>query len=365
MTSSGKVLLSVTSFVLALVALELGTRWMLGSERVERLKQKAVSAPAALWENHPYLPFVGVRSTTYTSSRQVNGTEFPIEVRNNAFGFRTRELERDADDFVVVCLGDSTTWGEAAKTNESTWPAILESLLAQGHPERTIRVFNFGVPVTTSGYSLVAFALLGARLSPDVVIVYHGRNEMTLLARAEPLPDESDTIRDLGVVRPPVINRVPAWMRRSSLALWVAEWLGADSLSEKVFASGSPSDILHLMWRNARTATSPGASLFETMALSEEHFQAIEDLASARGGHVVFATSQFRDPDGMRNAFNESLREWFRREGKTWVDLDEAIEDHRTDLQFDDVHFTEKGRLEVAQAFLAKIEELGVLGNPR
>lgn len=77
--------------------------------------------------------------------------------------------------FRIVCLGESTTFGQEQFDNSKTWPQILESLL--NHPEaKMYEVLNAGV----CGYGSSNLAarmkteILG--LKPDMIIIFTGWN---------------------------------------------------------------------------------------------------------------------------------------------------------------------------------------------
>lgn len=100
-------------------------------------------------------------------------------VRINARGLRGAELpvRRAPDELVVLCLGDSVTFGLGLSEDE-TWPARLAAVL-RAAPEfagRPVRVINGAVP----GWSSVQGMRLLARMKevgPDVVVFWFGLND--------------------------------------------------------------------------------------------------------------------------------------------------------------------------------------------
>jgi lysophospholipase L1-like esterase len=87
-------------------------------------------------------------------------------------------ISRPPDEFRVLCLGDSVTFGLGVGDDE-TWPANLERFLA-GSPRfagRTVNVLNGGVP----GWSSVQGMRLLDRVSwyrPDVIVFWFGMNDV-------------------------------------------------------------------------------------------------------------------------------------------------------------------------------------------
>ena len=96
----------------------------------------------------------------------------------NSMGFRNPEfpLEKPADEYRIVAVGGSTTFGDNIPA-DTTWPAALEALLNAEYPDVTVRVVNAGVAAYTSWHSLVNFQFRLLELNPDMVIVYHATND--------------------------------------------------------------------------------------------------------------------------------------------------------------------------------------------
>ncbi len=131
----------------------------------EDLVSKLRTHPATA---HPFLEYTAMRSFSgdipFIEPYQV------FHVQTNAFGFRTHEFyPKTGNEFRVVLLGDSFTYGFNANQNE-TYGAVLEQLLRQ-RIARNIRVYSLGVP----SYSGVRYAVLARLffdwLQPDIVIV--------------------------------------------------------------------------------------------------------------------------------------------------------------------------------------------------
>jgi lysophospholipase L1-like esterase len=99
--------------------------------------------------------------------------------RHNALGFRGAEITQPKPEleFRIVCLGGSTTYTLAVKDDQRTYPALLQTELQQrGYSHVT--VVNAGVPGYSSWETLVNFQFRILDLSPDLIIVYHGVNDI-------------------------------------------------------------------------------------------------------------------------------------------------------------------------------------------
>lgn len=306
------------------------------------------------WASHPFLPFIGLPLADYTTAGE-NGSI--VHVRNNEQGFRTHEFPavKGPDDRIVVCLGESTTWGAGAASNAYTWPEILEAELAARYPALNVKVFNLGVPAGTSAYSLVAFALIGIRLHPDIVIVYHGVNESGAMMAADFRFDQSSHFYDFnpdsawrGVRR-----SLPRWTLPSYAVAYVASLID-DSL--RVNSMG-----FHIVKQNPGVDELPDAGVETTL----ENFLTLAAIARGEGADTLFSTFQFYDGnDPLWVRFNTILRDFFQKQGLWWVDQDALIADYERSINWDDVHLTRKGNEALADNFAAAIVERGVLEKP-
>jgi lysophospholipase L1-like esterase len=100
----------------------------------------------------------------------------------NAMGFhKDEEVLAEAPDLRILVAGDSHTSGVVP--NAESFPNVLEVLLRDSQPRRSVEALNAGVPGTSLYNYLGMFEFLGAQLEPDVfvVAVYGGNDFMGLL----------------------------------------------------------------------------------------------------------------------------------------------------------------------------------------
>ncbi len=83
-------------------------------------------------------------------------------------------LPKPPGEHRILSLGESSTWGHGVE-RDKTYSAQLELLLTKKGMSAT--VINAGVPAYTVQQSAVYLAEEGARISPDVVLVYHQTND--------------------------------------------------------------------------------------------------------------------------------------------------------------------------------------------
>jgi lysophospholipase L1-like esterase len=156
---------------LTLSALEVAARSFVALKRIPRVRL-LLNTDLGLYAPHPYLGYVprpGYRRDDYHDGC----------LSINTMGFRGPEIERvkKANCVRIVCLGGSTTFSARAG-NATTYPRLLETKLDATYSPVEIEIINAGVGGYTSAESLVNFQLRVLDLKPDLVIVYHGINDI-------------------------------------------------------------------------------------------------------------------------------------------------------------------------------------------
>jgi lysophospholipase L1-like esterase len=343
-------LLSGLGIVLGLVILELGLR-MKGLEGSLTRFETQSPVRAARWIAHPFLPYAGRPNARFEFRNPITGTLESIQT--NSYGFRSHEFpdHKRPADFFVLSFGGSTTYGYAAASNRDTWPERLEAKLQAHDPTRNVKVFNLGLDMATSIVSVVNLALIGAHLHPDLVIVYHGYNDLAAIGARNFRPDHSHHYRDLDpeAAFRGIEHSLPSWMLSSYVV---------------TYAAGASDMILRIndLSRVARLPHEPGPDRLRGMDATLQNLSTMHSIAASVGAETLFSTFQFRDGDGTDySAFNRELRSYFARKGYWYVDLDKLIPDHDRALQVDECHFTPKGDDLVAQSFFDAIVERGLL----
>ncbi len=183
-----RLLLLLVSLTAVLVVAETAARlWLRHGATADQLRRyasidqarewvEATGDSLSLYEPHPYVGFV----TTANYRSQAN--------RHNAVGTRGEELgvPKPRGEFRIVCIGGSTTYTSSVVDPAESYPAQLQARLHRdGFPN--VRVVNAGVPGYRSYESVLNFQLRLLDLEPDMVIVYHGVNDV--LARMVWPPD--------------------------------------------------------------------------------------------------------------------------------------------------------------------------------
>ena len=100
----------------------------------------------------------------------------------NSLGFRGREitLPKPKGTIRIAFLGASTTFSAEASSNEATWPHLVVEQLRQRSPDKNFDYVNAGVPGYTVRTSLKNLQERVAPLEPDIIIIYHAANDLSL-----------------------------------------------------------------------------------------------------------------------------------------------------------------------------------------
>lgn len=210
---------------------------------------------------------------------QTQGAEIDYRYHINRHGMRGPEIadEKEKGTVRILCLGGSTTFSTGCARDETTYPAQLQTALERRiaggklRAER-VEVLNAGVPGYRSAESILQFERY-RHLDADIVIVYHGINDITW-------GNDTDFYRDpLNHPRPE--ERLQRARRRASSSLIVAAWHRLmNPRREKLDGAGS---------RNYPTARTAFEGNLETLA----------DNIRASGAVPVFATFETRLRDGL------------------------------------------------------------------
>jgi lysophospholipase L1-like esterase len=113
------------------------------------------------------------------------GREHVIEV--NSMGFRGSELELPKPEGRVRIgfLGGSTTFCAEASSNATSWPEVVRDGIAERFPGATFDIVNAGAAAYSSKHSLANLTHRVAPTDPDILVIYHGTNDISQDARTQ------------------------------------------------------------------------------------------------------------------------------------------------------------------------------------
>lgn len=247
-----------------------------------------VTKLASVFQPHPFL---------VVSGRP--GAELSVEghqLRFNALGLRGREIARPKPKgrYRILCEGGSTTFDFLSPDDASTWPARLEEMLSPG---RDVDVANAGFPGWTSLESLVSLEIRDVDLSPNLVVVFSGLNDLQPAGHVPFTPDYSLGHADLlprirGLSTPRV-----RWFSRSVFIESLRDLLHSRRADD---AEGyAPA----WNWNGGgRKADIPA----EAVAVYERNLRATIAVAAARGARTLLVAQAVR----VRKGFEAKDREW-------------------------------------------------------
>lgn len=172
------------SLVAVSVLLEVATRvWIGHFASIDQFKRYASLAQVEERLADPQSESEDPRATAFVRHRYLGFIARPGwrsgPNRHNARGFRGAEITvpKPAGELRIACLGGSSTYTSAVADWHRSYPAQLEEILhARGHPEVT--VVNAGLHGWTTWETLINFELRLLELEPDVIVVYHGFNDI-------------------------------------------------------------------------------------------------------------------------------------------------------------------------------------------
>ncbi|MFT5291621.1 MAG: hypothetical protein ACI8QS_001394 [Planctomycetota bacterium] len=106
-------------------------------------------------------------------------------IRVNPEGFRSPSipLDKPAGTVRLAFLGGSTTFCAEVSSNAATWPHLVTEELRRTHPDVSFDYLNAAAAGYTTADSLLNMRHRVAAYAPDVVVVYHGTNDLVHLSR--------------------------------------------------------------------------------------------------------------------------------------------------------------------------------------
>jgi lysophospholipase L1-like esterase len=268
----------------------------------------------------------------------------------NSLGFRGPDTPREkpSGKYRIVALGASTTYG-IGLADEDTYPAQLEAALRYSLPSIDVEVINAGLVSATTAESLHRFFTDILPLSPDMIFIYHGYND--LVPRMF-----NDFAEDYYHFRK-IPGYTPTVLEKTYLYRLVLRSLAPDRFSEN-------RDLLNHIWKFDNLPVTDEVRITNFRSTSSDAFRLNLDYlitsANARGIQVVMATFAFSDDeyDWNQHMPSELWAEGIHQNNAAIADLAAkhaiplvdfygfALNDWR--LFKDSIHMTEYGNQQMA-----------------
>ena len=165
-----KIAIVLASIIITLLILELGARYYLSQYGDERQKFLYLYSRDEINQKQTLLQ--GLAYLNYGLS--------PGHDAVNSLGYRGPEITIPKPDEIyrVVALGGSTTYGLFLDLWQLAYPRQLQEALQRDYGYDQVELVNAGVPHYSTWESAVNMLLRIPDLEPDLIIIYHGINDV-------------------------------------------------------------------------------------------------------------------------------------------------------------------------------------------
>jgi lysophospholipase L1-like esterase len=268
-------------------------------------------------------------------------------IETNSLGFRGPELRvpKPPGTVRIAFLGASTTWCAEVSGNDTVWTHLVAEDLRRAFPRADVDYVNGGVPGYVVKSSLKNLEHRIAPLQPDIVVIYHATNDMSVelrkLAAAK------------GVSREATVEP-PSWLSNHSLLWNLAEknfriWVAQRQAQEKVgrlevdpasLGGAFRNDLVALVRRAQQDA---GVVAVATFSARLRSGQSDEEQLQAAASALYYMP--FMTPEGLLGSYaryNQVIRDVARETGALLIEGEHEIPGDARHFT-DSVHFTDAG----------------------
>lgn len=357
--------LAITLILFELVFI---TLYYIKNKKMFRLPPK-VNYDKIHYKGHPYIPYVLKEKAM---GPPPHPWEYPLhkgkykfhEVSSNNLGYfngpygnRDVNEEKPKDTIRINCLGASTTQNYLLYQDEIySYPLLLEKKLNQ-NSKINFEVNNFGQGGYNSADILVRFLLQTIDTKPDVIILYHGYNDVRTYLSKNFKSDYSHSRLNLSekLVKLKFSILIPSFPF-TFLNFFINKWFPF-SLSNSLV------EIIHKQNIDININPDKGLKTFE------RNIQNIIDICKAKNIDIILSTFCHIMYKGIENdALSVKYKEIIEKENdiiKSLADKNEIkIVDNAKFVPkeekffLDSVHFSHLGMELLAQNFANKIKEI-------
>ena len=245
----------------------------------------------------------------------------------------------------VICFGGSTTVNWRAGIS---YPQILDQKFSDLESDYLVRVLNAGGDGFSTAHTLVNFSLRNLELAPDIIVVYHNINDLS--------------VKDFGEwTYSDYANKY-----KSDFYLGLRHRTGTIAALTKIsrLARFIVSSFQNLAFPTNQYGEAGRTSINNDYRQALSHFTTnlrnIAAIAREHGIQLVLASqaakSDFRR-DGGFVAFNEAVRQIAEQEGAIFVDVANTMTDDGLFLD-DSIHYTRTGVEQLAAIIYPHVQTL-------
>jgi lysophospholipase L1-like esterase len=326
--------------ILAVLALALVAIVVAAAEYAIRVRQTRTYGTAATVENH------------YTVDERI-GLRVPIpnlksgHVTTNSLGFRGPEIQvpKPAGTIRIAFLGASTTWCAEVSSNDMAWPHIATEGLRRAFPGTAFDYVNGGVPGYVVSSSLKNLQYRVAPLQPDVIVIYHATNDLSVELRE--LAAAKGVTRSAQVEPPSwLANHFLLWnLAEKNFRVWVAQRkaeanVGRLEVDPSSMGERFRRDLTELVRASQQHAKLVAIATFSTQLRAGE---TPEEQLRASASALYYMP--FMTPSGLLASYaryNQIIREVAALTGAVLVDNENDIPGDPQHFA-DSVHFIDAG----------------------
>ncbi len=274
---------------------------------------------------------------------------------NGPNGDRDVDFRKDSKLIRINCIGASTTGNYIKKDNENySYPNELEKILNKD--SKKFEVNNFGVGGYNSADILVNFMLNIIETEPDILILYHGYNDIDSYLTPNLMSDYSHSRKNLGET---------IWKFKLAEKMPVFPLSFLNYIAENLFPIVPRNSLIKNITKGNRDLNidpSPGLRIYK------RNLESIINIALARNIKVILSSfSHFLYNEISKNKLHNTFHEIVKKENEivfnlskkynlTFVDNFKKVP--KDEKYFvDSIHFSPDGTKLVAKNFADAISK--------
>lgn len=307
-----------------------------------------------LYKPHRFLGYTLRPNTAINgpSSYSEQSKKFSI----NSLGFRGQNctIRKPDNTYRIFCLGESSTFCVTSSDDEHTWPYLLEKLLTKEDPQDTIEVINAGVPGWTTYESMINLAIRILDYDPDMIIVYHGANDVAYCHRATETFNYSD--------KPPISPYSKLFDNSAAyILLMTGGKFGSNKAPKKKLPDTFKPYGPRAFRRNLQNIISIGKAhnvqvILSTQATLIQENPRGTDWEEVSAGNLAWFGLNQKALVRAYKEINSTIKELSTKNHVAFVDNGEKVP-HTFEYLIDYAHLTDKGSEEVARNFFEAIKK--------